>query len=104
MLRYLQDKVGCDSKTRTAIVSEIFGTDGLTAATDIPEVDERAARLVGILEAKTTDEFQTYVRNKVLVQLRENFRSVNLEWTSNDVESINHVFIQAVNWTPQMLP
>ena len=104
VIRYLQDKVGCESKTRNAIASEIFGTDGLTAAVDISDCDERAARLVGHLEAKTTDEFQTYVRNKVLVQLRENLHSGNLKWTSNNVESINHVFKQAVNWTPQMLP
>ena len=77
VIRYLQDKVGCESKTRNAIASEIFGT---------------------------TDEFQTFVRNKVLVQQRENLHSGNLKWTSNNVESINHIFKQAVNWTPQMLP
>lgn len=48
--------------------------------------------------------FCNYFSKKLVPILRDNMIAGQSRWTSNNVESMNHVFKQAVNWRPHMLP
>jgi hypothetical protein len=103
-IRYLQDKTGTDVISRNSIISSIFGDEGLTSASSLEHFDDKAASLLAGLVSSTTPAFANYFSTRLSPLLRDNVIAGHPSWTSNNVESMNHVFKQAVNWRPQMLP
>jgi hypothetical protein len=102
--RYLTDKVGVDIKKRDEIVKMLFGKDGMIGCKDKAIFDDRSDQFIKKIETETTSDFVAYVHTKILVLLRDNLSAGFAGWTSNNVESINHVLKQMINWKPQMLP
>ena len=103
-IRQLQDIVGCESKTRNYLISNVFGEDGLMAAEDAADFDSRAIALSSEFTSLTSTAFVTYFWDRMSPLLRANIVAGLSKWTSNNVESLNHVLKQATNWCPQMLP
>ena len=99
--RHLQDEGVC-KKVRKDIINKIYGKGGLTSQTDIADFDDMSANICD--SAVGYGEFQTYFETKVSGPLKENLMAGYPKWTSNNVESMNHVLKQAVNWKPHQLP
>ena len=104
VVRFLHDKVGSKVIAYTAIVRCIFGEEGLTYANDVEDFDDKVTTLLANLSSESSTSFVDYLKAKILPLLRDNLLAGYPTWTSNNVESINHVFKQAVNWRPHMLP
>ena len=86
------------------IIRSIFGESGLTSAVDVADFDERVTAITASNSFTISESFVAYFKTKVAVLLKDNLLAGNQRWTSNNVESINHVFKQTVNWKPHMLP
>lgn len=99
--RHLQDTVGLGKKARNEIINKIYGKDGLTSLTDVADFEDRCANISETVVGH--GGFQTYFESKSVL-LKDNLLAGYPQWTSNNVESVNHVFKQAVNWQPHMLP
>jgi len=104
VIRHLQDNIGTDMKTRNKIIRLIFNPNYLTTVTDVGQYNNHAATIVQTLTSKTAPSFLNYFSNRICPLLRSNFVAGLPRWTSNNVESMNHMFKQAVNWRPHMLP
>jgi len=104
VIRHLQDKIGSSIKCRNNIVSKIFGEGGLSSLTDVADFVTTVQSLQPTIGSTTVPAFLTYFENKIVPALRDNLLAGYSAWTSNNVESINHVLKQALNWKPHMLP
>ena len=100
----MQYKVGVDSKYRKRILQKVFGNEGLPSATNVEEFDDMAAALLMELPPNMSAQFAPYLTTQILPLMRENLQRGSISWTkNNNVESLNHVLKQMVNWRPQML-
>ena len=95
-----------DIRGRNALLRSVFGAEGLTHARDIHQFDYRLRLFNERLNSAGLPkliEFQQYF-TKIETLLRSNLLAGCSRWTSNNIESLNHMFKQTVNWSPQMMP
>ena len=108
-IEYLQDKVGVNAETRKLIIAAIYGDKGLTSCSDKVDYEEKVSEVLDKIRYLAPG-FTEHFRNHILPILAENLQSIwkypliDLHWTNNNCESINHILKLKINWTPQSIP
>ena len=97
--RYLQHKVGVPDKLKNQITSLMFGKDGLINEKDLINFDLVSMEMSNSF-LEIAPNFFNYFDNCLLPKLRDYvFKPrlpgycVPLQWTNNNCESVNNIFI-----------
>lgn len=105
-VRHLRDKVGgLDVSQRNKLINSVFGTDGLAEAEDSIEFQlkkDNIARMWPQKDARYLEKMTTQLLKHSLELHWDGH--LNIGWTNNNAESVNHVLKQLVQWKPQDLP
>ena len=86
----LKDKIRSCTKDRKKVLDSIFGTEGITNATDDISFHQKCEEAKKTIEETVTAEEDTGLQNLA-------------GWTNNNCESINAVLKRQVDWWPQKL-
>jgi hypothetical protein len=106
VIDYCKDKVGLDSKTRQQVTDRLFGEDGVIEAHDRLQFELKLDQLKEDFRQHPT--LVKYLDDRIGPLLTENFETteatnLNMRWTNNNCESMNHVLKQAIDWKSQRL-
>lgn len=101
---YLTNKTDLDSRSRSGIVSTLFGDDGLARAEDLSIFDDTVDSLYEPFQHSPGQHFASYFRDHLVPLLRGNISAGRPGWTSNNAESFDHAMKQMVQWQPHMMP
>ena len=103
----LKDKIGSCTKDRKKVLDSIFGTEGITNATDDISFNQKCEEARKTIE-ETVPSFQEYFSERIQPRIFDNLAAEedtglqNLAgWTNNNCESINAVLKRQVDWRPQ---
>ena len=106
---YLTKKVGVNEKVKSALVSTVFGKEGVASADNTVLFEIRKSQALQAA-GSVSSVYKDYLNVHILPKLYENLQACEtpgfgslLEWTNNNAESLNNVLKMAVNWTPQAL-
>jgi hypothetical protein len=94
-----------DIVQRKKIIKLVFGPGGLAEAKDIIEYEMKKENIDQLWPANDK-RYMEKVTNQLLkhsLELHWN-NHLELRWTNNNAESLNHVLKQMTNWKPQDLP
>ena len=103
---YLINKAGATSHEQKLLKNAIFGANGITLCTDVVTFEEAVSRFDEGLLSSASVLFKTYryFNNCLLPLLHENMKAGCTTWTNNNIESMNNVQKETVQYRPQMLP
>ena len=106
--QYMSEKVGLEKNLRQIILKKLFSENGLTSSEDETTFEIRVEEIKEYVEKKAPS-FGEYLSNITIPRIRDfvfkpaKSGCIPYNWTSNNVESINHVLKMAVDWKPQAL-
>jgi hypothetical protein len=102
--KYLIDKAITDAKSRKAVISQVFGTNGLAYSKSLAVFDTQSQHLSSNFASSPGQGFNRYFLKDVVPNLRSNNVADRCGWTSNNNESINAQFKHSTKWKAQQLP
>ena len=108
--RHLQNQVGVPEKTRSEIISLIFGKDGLVNTKDLVDFELRYLALSNMF-LDIAPNFVSYFENSMVPRVRDfvfkpkiSTNWIPLNWTNNNCESLNNILKLSTNWKVLKLP
>lgn len=93
---------------RNSIINKIFGTEGILDADDTICFDEKCEDFEQYCTDKS-EKFLRYFQDRLKMQLKTKLNEparhnkIDIDWTNNNSESINHVLKQSTDWKKKPL-
>ena len=87
-----------------ALISAVFGAEGITACQDALSYDTRLQRVQESILPTVSSKLRQYFDAEVEPLLRSNMEVGCAGWTNNACESVNHVLKQRTQWRITHLP
>ena len=81
----------------------VFGCEGVTAARDSFDEEQRTEKLTEACQNLPQSALQ-YIQRHILPKLAANRRNGRPNWTNNNAESMNHVIKTTTQWRKQKMP
>ena len=99
----------CDAD-KCAIISDIFGKDGIAESDDALLFDCRLQTVLGTIDTLAPaftkyfiDTIVPLLQNIIIVSQKVGLQLPPRSWTNNNSESVNHALKQAIDWKPKPL-
>ena len=107
--RYLANNAGVKEKVRRQVLTDIFGSNGLTSSNEVNTFKLKVVKLSDKYH-KHIPAFKEYfekIAEKICTGVflpRVNNRWIPIDWKNNACESMNHIIKLSANWKVMKLP